>query len=90
MLNILSITEKKKILTEYRFRLAIVSIFALGSLVLASLVLLAPSYILSVTKFNSAEKQLVTLEAKYGNAGQEKEIGAQIRDINTKISLLGR
>lgn len=88
MLNILSTTEKKKIITEYRLRLAVVSVFAIGALVTTSLVLFAPAYLLAVSKNTSAEVQLSALEKKYGDSKQEKEIAAQIRDVNTKILLL--
>lgn len=88
MLNILATEEKKKILVEYRLRLAVVSIFVIGSLVLASLILLAPSYLLAVSKYNNTGKELATLEEKYSRGGQEKEVGVQIRDINNKISIL--
>ena len=88
MLNILATEEKKKILVEYRLRLAVVAIFAVGSLVLASLTLLAPAYLLAVSKHNNTENELATLEGKYSHGGQEKEVGAQIRDINNKISIL--
>lgn len=88
MLNILALEEKKKILVEYRFRLAIVSVFAVGALVLASLILLIPSYILATTKYSNAEKEFAVLEGKYGGTGKEKDIATQIRDINTKIALL--
>lgn len=88
MLNILAIEEKKKILTEYRLRLAVVSVFAVGSLVLASLVLLAPSYLLAVSKHNSTQNELVVLEEKYSQGGHEKEVSVQIRDLNNKILIL--
>lgn len=88
MLNILPIEEKKKIIVEYRLRLAIVSFFAIGALAVASMVLLAPAYILAVTKNSTAEEQLAVLEEKYGGAGQEKELSAQIREINNRILLL--
>lgn len=88
MLNILSTTEKKKVIIEYRLRLAVVSVVAVGALVVASIVLLAPSYLLAVTKFTDAEKTLAALEEKYGTNSQEKDISVQIRDINNKISLL--
>lgn len=87
MLNILSTTEKKKILVEYRFRLAVVSIFAVGALVLASLVLLAPSYLLAITKYNGISAELARLEAKQGSTVQEKDINTQISSINKKIDL---
>ena len=88
MLNILAQEEKKKIILEYRLRLGVVVVFALGALVVSSLVLLVPSYILSVTKLAAAENQLALLESKQDRGEQEKEITAQIRDINTKITLL--
>lgn len=88
MLNIFSIEEKKKILIEYRLRLAVVSIFAVGALVLASLILLAPPYFLAISKHNDADRELAALEEKGGAREQEKEINIQIRDINNKISLL--
>ena len=88
MLNIFPTAEKKKILIEYRIRLAIVSIFAMGALAVASSALLAPAYILAVSKNKTSNDQLAALEKKYGDSAQEKELGAQIRDINTKILLL--
>lgn len=88
MLNILSTVEKKKVLVEYRLRLAVVSVSAVGVLALASLALLVPPYLLALSKFNAAGNQLAVLEAKYGDTKKEKEIAAQIRDINTKILLL--
>ena len=87
MLNILPTEEKKKILVEYRLRLGVVSVFALGALVFSSLVLLAPSYMLAVVKYNGISEELSALELKQSNAGQEKEVGAQIRDENKKIDL---
>lgn len=88
MLNILPIEEKKKVLIEYRIRLAIVSIFAVGSLAIAIAVLLAPAYMLAVSKHNVSKDQLSALEKKYGDSAQEKDLGEQIREINTKILLL--
>lgn len=88
MLNILSTTEKKKVLLEYRLRLAVVAVFSTAVVALASLILLTPSFLLAVTKYNTAEKQLAVLEEKYGGTAKEKDLGAQIRDINSKILLL--
>lgn len=87
-LNILDTSEKRKILTEYRLRLAAASVAALGGLVLASSVLLVPPYVFSITKYNNAQDNIDVLEQKYGNSTKEKEIAAQIRDINSKIILL--
>lgn len=87
MLNILPYEEKKKNLTEYRIRLAIVGVFAVAALVLASLVLLVPSYMLAVSKYNFVADELARLEQKQSGAGQEKEVSAQIKEVNKKINL---
>lgn len=88
MINIFDITEKKKILTEYHIRLGVVSIGAVGALILASLILLIPSYIFAVNKYNNAERDIAIYEQKYGNDQKEKDLGAQIRNANTKTLLL--
>ena len=92
MLNILPTTEKKKILTEYRLRLASMAFFAVAALILVSLVLLVPSYILAVTKFNSISSQITLQESKQDLTGQGKVIDVQVREVNKKINLflLGR
>lgn len=87
MLNILPKEEKKKILLEYRLRLAVVSVFAVGALILSNLVLLATSYLLTVTKNNEAKNTLVTLEEGQGRAGNEKDINAQVASVNKNIAL---
>ena len=87
MLNILPHDEKKKILTEYRLRLSVAAIFAVAALVLASLVLLAPSYMLAVSKYNFVAGELARLEQKQRAAGQEKEVDTQIKEVNKKINL---
>ncbi len=88
MLNILPDEEKKKILTEYRLRLVVVVTFAVGALILANLVLLVPSYILSVAKYNSLSESLATQQSKQGLTGQESSIDAQVLAINKQIKLL--
>jgi len=88
MLNLLSTTEKKKVLNEYRLRLATVVIFAIGAFIFASLELLTPSYFLSSIKLTSTQEQLAAIEGKYGGVEKEKELTVLIRDINSKILLL--
>lgn len=88
MLNILPTAEKKNVLIEYRIRLAVVSIFAIGAVAVSGAVLLVPAYLLAVSKHSSSNDQLSALEKKYGDSAQEKELGAQIREVNTKILLL--
>lgn len=87
MLNILPYEEKKKNLTEYRLRFSVVAVFAVAALVLASLVLLVPSYMLAVSKYNFVADELARLEQKQSDAGQEKEVDTQIKEVNKKISL---
>lgn len=89
MLNILPKEEKKKILTEYRLRLAAVSFFAIATLTFSSLILLVPSYLLAVLKYNNAAQELAGLETKTNIVtGQEKNVDTQITALNKKINLL--
>lgn len=87
MHNILDIKEKKKILTEYRVRLAVVFVFMLSFLVVASLVLLVSSYLLAVSKYNSTEKQLATIQEKYSDGRKGKDVTAQISEVNSQVAL---
>lgn len=87
MLNILLVTEKKKILNEYRLRLGVVAMFALGALVFSSLVLLVPSYLLAVSKNIAAQKDLEVLQAKDNFGEQWKGINKKIIDTNKRIEL---
>lgn len=87
MLNLLSTTEKKKVLVEYRLRLAVIAIFAVGALIFSSLVLLTPSYLLAVSKNNDANNILVALEEKESRVGKEKDVNLQILAVNKNIDL---
>lgn len=87
MLNIFSTEEKKKVIAEYRLRLGIIAVFAVAALVLSSLVLLVPSYLIAVSKYNNVLGELSSLELRQDRADQEKEVGAQIRDENKKIDI---
>lgn len=87
MFNILSTEEKKKILTEYRLRLAVAVVFAVAILFLANLILLVPSYLITTSKYNDATNVLAELEGKPGTVVQEKNINAQISSVNKNINL---
>lgn len=87
MLNILATEEKKKILTEYRLRLAVVSVFAVATLVFSSLILLSTSYLLAVSKYNDAKSELGALQEKDSREGQEKDVNARILAVNKNIDL---
>lgn len=90
MINILPPEEKKKIITEYRRRLVVVVVFAAAALVAASLVLLTPSYLLAVSKYNSVSKELSALESKQGLGAQEKDVNIRIKNINKQIDLYAK
>lgn len=87
MVNILSQVEKKKVLLEYRLRLGVTVVFVLAFLVLANIVLLAPSYILVLTKYNFITEHVTKLEKAQGGAGQEKEINDKVKELNKKVDL---
>lgn len=87
MLNILPTEEKKRIISEYRFRVGIVAVFAIALLILASLVLLGPSYLLAVNKYNDISEQLVRQQQRLDIGSSNKEIDKIIIEINKKINL---
>lgn len=87
MINILPKEEKKKIRTEYRLRLATIVMFAIMVLILTNLVLLVPSYLLVVSKYNSISGRLADQELKQGSGLQQKGIDAQVQAANKNISL---
>ena len=87
MLNILPFEEKKKLFREYRLRLSVVAIFAVSLLLLASLILLVPSYFLAMTKYSFVKDQVTKLEASQARTGQEKEVDTEIKKVNKKVAL---
>lgn len=87
MQNLLPEEEKKKVLTEYRLRLGVVILFATGTLVAISLILLAPSYILAISKNNFVSDELAKLELKETSSTQEKDVATKIKEVNKKITL---
>lgn len=89
MVNILSRTEKKKILIEYRFRLGVTAVLAIAGLVFANIILLTPSYYILKTKYNFVSNQVAMLERAHGGIDQEKEINNRTRELNKKISFIG-
>lgn len=88
MANILPQTEKKKILSEYRLRLGVVSVFVAAALIVANILLLTPSYLLVLTKHNLALEHLANLEKRQDGAELEKEVNKRIKELNQKIARL--
>ncbi|MEK7460514.1 MAG: hypothetical protein AAB628_03130 [Patescibacteria group bacterium] len=87
MINILPQSEKKKILLEYRLRLGVTVVFAIAGLVLANIALLAPSYLLVVTKYNIASEHLTGLVQAQGGSEKETEVYRKTSELNKKVSL---
>lgn len=87
MQNLLPLEEKKKVVAEYHLRLWVVAVFAVTILVMTSLALLAPSYILALSKSNFVSDELVKLESMETSATQEKNVDAKTIEINKKTSL---
>lgn len=87
MINLLPLSEKKKILTEYRLRLGVVSVFAVAGLVLASLALLGPSYFLSISKHTLVSSDLARLEAAHVGVPQAGDAVTEIKVVNKKVDI---
>jgi hypothetical protein len=50
-------------------------------------VLLIPSYILAMTKYNFVRDQVTKLEASQARMGQQKEVDTEIKKVNKKVAL---
>lgn len=87
MINLIPKKEKKDVLMEYRLRLGVVATLAVASLVISNLILLAPSYFLAASKYNSISAQLAAIESKQGAVVQVKDANAYIKSINKKIDI---
>lgn len=90
MINLATQESKKGILKEYRFRLFIMSIFAIASLVAVSVILLIPTIILAELKQSSVVRALEGLKKQNAEIGEvrAKEIDDSIKEINRKAILV--
>lgn len=87
MINLLPLEEKKKIRTEYHFRLGVLVALSIALLLLANLILLSPVYLLTLSKYQFASEKFIKLESEQGRTEQEKEINAQINEVNKRTAL---
>lgn len=58
MINLIPKEEKKKMVKSFYYRLVIVFLFMLGICIFISCILLIPSYVVSSSKYNSAQTKL--------------------------------
>lgn len=86
MHNILPVEENKKVVNEYRLRFLTVAISAIGALILSSLILLVPSYLLALSKYRDATSELEMLQKKDGSSDYGKSVNMQVLEINKKIN----
>lgn len=91
MLNLLPLEEKKKVLTEYRLRLAAVFIFTAAFLIVANLILLIPSYLNAITKHNFVEDRynyvMGSQDFQKAREVAGKEAAKKITEINNKLKM---
>ena len=87
MLNILPKIEKKKIMLEYRLRLATVAVLAVTALILSNLVLLAPVYLIAVEKNSDAKNDLNILQESKSKVINEKDVNTEVLAVNKNIAL---
>ncbi|HEC30530.1 MAG TPA: hypothetical protein ENI66_00760 [Candidatus Yonathbacteria bacterium] len=90
MANLLPLSEKKKIQREYKLRLSIVVMMLFAGLVAISGVLLAPSFILSSFKYNSAEKRLVAEKKKISDSSDGVDPIKVAKEVNAQLVVLSK
>lgn len=87
MINLLPSEEKKKVRMDYRLRLGAIVALAITLLFLASLILLSPVYLLTLSKHQFASERFVKLESEQGKTEQERDINTRIGEVNKKVDL---
>ena len=88
MVNLLTVFEKKRILKEYKMRLCVVSLFATASLIVAAIVFLMPSYVLSYIKYNEVSTGLEAEKNRISNTPDGEDPVKITKDINSKLKIL--
>jgi len=89
MANLLPLIEKKLIRKEYRVRLAVVAALLIASLVSISVILLAPTFILSSYKYSSATNQLNTEKKKISDSAEGIDPIKTAKEVNAQLVVLG-
>lgn len=90
MINLLPTSAIKRIITEYRIRLATTALFMLGVIIFIALVLLTPSYFLASHKKSVVESDLSSPGKSNSESAQEqKKLEDMIRESESVLGLLG-
>jgi hypothetical protein len=90
MANLLPLSQKKIIHTEYKTRLSVVSFVFLLFLIFAAIMMLSPAYILSSFKLNNASARLAGEKKRISDSVTGEDPIKVTKEINAKLSLLGQ
>jgi hypothetical protein len=85
MVNLIPKKEKKKMIMGFRLRLVTLFLLTLDFCILVTLVVLLPSYFLSITKNSVASAKLETQKLDPALVSEELAV---IEDINNKLDLI--
>jgi len=85
MLNLIPKEEKKKMIVDFRIKLAILFLSVLSFCVLIAVIVLLPSYFLSSTKYSLSKTRLENQKLDPSLISEEL---ATIKDINEKLDLI--
>jgi len=87
MINLIPKEEKKKIVLNFYFRLAILTIFILDFCILVAFFTILPSYFISTVKYSSVSARLESQKQEPLPLLEEQSL-AFVKDMDTKITLV--
>jgi|GEM_PF-1947459 len=88
MANLLPVQEKKQLNKEYRIRLLIVYVVAVGILIAIAIVLLVPTYVFSLERNTSATKHLDIARASAKSPNENRDPVDIAQEVHDHITLL--
>lgn len=88
MINLFPISEKKKIRKDYLLRLSVVVLFFVSGLIVISIVLLFPKFILSSFEYSIAQEQLIKEKENLKGVNGTIDPIKIATDTNNKLNIL--
>ncbi len=88
MVNLLTVSEKKQILKEYKIRLVIVLLFASAVLIVIATIFLIPPYVMSITKYDNMSSRLEIEKKKISDMSGDEDPIKITKDVNNKLKIL--
>lgn len=87
MINLIPREEKRKMIADFYYRLAVLVVVALGFCVLIALLSILPSYFVSSVKNSAISAKIAAQKLKLSSSSEEKLL-ALVKDTDNKLALI--